>query len=224
MAEFLQGQIDFTRKLCAKAGHVKIEVTGEHVCPRCHQGVMIQRKGKNGIFWGCSNYPKCRLTCNDKEGQPDMEDAKSRAGRGGRSLAYAGAAAGTPAFGGQAAGYAGYSQRGQSGSAPSAADMAEFEALLAGGELYSYAPPAQKKKSWQSYQDKPRYSASPMEQSRKAGTLNQGEDKDKYLCPRCREGHLHLHRGKNGPFWGCSNYPRCTATFDDEKGAPVLNQ
>ena len=224
LAEFLQGQIDFTRKLCAKAGHVKIEVTGENVCPRCHQGVMIQRKGKNGIFWGCSNYPKCRLTCNDKEGQPDMEDAKSRAGRGGRSSAYASASAGAPVSGGQAAGYAGYSQRGQSGSAPSAADMAEFEALLAGGELYSYAPPAQKKKSWQSYQDKPRYSASPMEQSRKAGTLNQGEDKDKYLCPRCREGHLHLHRGKNGPFWGCSNYPRCTATFDDEKGAPVLNQ
>ena len=99
--------------------------------------------------------------------------------------------------------------------------MAEFEALLAGGELYSYAPPASN--NWQSWQDKPRYSASPMEQSKKAGTLDKGADKNKYLCPRCREGHLHLHKGKNGPFWGCSNYPRCTATFDDNKGTPFLD-
>ena len=224
LAEFLQGQIEFTKKLCAKAGNVKMEVTGDNVCPRCGQGVLQQRKGKNGIFWGCSNYPNCRMTCNDKEGQPDMEDAKNRAGyRGGTAPAvtYASAMEVPAAQTAPAAGYGSYSQRNQGSSAPSAADVAEFEALLAGGELYSYAPPAGN--SWQSYQDKPRYSASPMEQSKKAGTLDQGEDKNKYLCPRCREGHLHLHQGKNGPFWGCSNYPRCTATFDDDKGAPLLN-
>ena len=101
-----------------------------------------------------------------------------------------------------------------------AADLAEIDALLAGGQLYG-APPAGN--NWGGFQDKPRYSASPMEQSRKNGTLDKGDDGNKYLCPRCREGHLHLHKGKNGPFWGCSNYPRCTATFDDDKGAPLLN-
>ncbi|MGE3341561.1 MAG: topoisomerase DNA-binding C4 zinc finger domain-containing protein [Candidatus Altimarinota bacterium] len=25
-------------------------------------GVMVLRKGKNGLFWGCSGYPKCRAT------------------------------------------------------------------------------------------------------------------------------------------------------------------
>ena len=180
---------------------------------------MLQRKGKNGVFWGCSNYPQCRLTCNDKEGQPDMEDARSRAaGRSFVSSPTAGKAPRGEAAPANPAGYGSYSSRG--GGAPSAADLAEIDALLAGGELYG-APPAGN--NWGGFQDKPRYSASPMEQSRKNGTLDKGEDGNKYLCPRCREGHLHLHKGKNGPFWGCSNYPRCTATFDDDKGTPLLN-
>lgn len=32
-------------------------------CPRCN-GDLIERKGKNGPFYGCSNYPKCRYTKN----------------------------------------------------------------------------------------------------------------------------------------------------------------
>jgi len=30
----------------------------ENVCPRCG-GKLVERKGKNGVFIGCSNYPKC---------------------------------------------------------------------------------------------------------------------------------------------------------------------
>ena len=30
-------------------------------CPYCG-GILIKRKGKNGDFYGCSNYPKCRFT------------------------------------------------------------------------------------------------------------------------------------------------------------------
>lgn len=30
------------------------------ICPRCG-GELVERKGKYGIFWGCSNYPKCRF-------------------------------------------------------------------------------------------------------------------------------------------------------------------
>lgn len=32
-------------------------------CPRC-DGQLIKRQGKNGSFYGCSSYPKCRYTKN----------------------------------------------------------------------------------------------------------------------------------------------------------------
>ncbi len=38
-------------------------------CPRCG-APMILRNGKNGPFWGCSNYPECRMTADDKNGKP----------------------------------------------------------------------------------------------------------------------------------------------------------
>lgn len=31
------------------------------ICPKCG-GHLVQRNGKYGIFYGCSNYPKCRFT------------------------------------------------------------------------------------------------------------------------------------------------------------------
>ncbi len=31
---------------------------------------MFLRNGKNGAFWGCSNYPECKITANDKDGKP----------------------------------------------------------------------------------------------------------------------------------------------------------
>ncbi len=30
-------------------------------CPKCGSQLKL-RKGQNGSFWGCSNYPKCRYT------------------------------------------------------------------------------------------------------------------------------------------------------------------
>ncbi len=33
------------------------------ICPRCG-GQLVKRKGKNGSFWGCRNYPGCRFTQN----------------------------------------------------------------------------------------------------------------------------------------------------------------
>ena len=32
-----------------------------HRCPKCG-GYLVERKGKFGNFWGCSNYPNCRFT------------------------------------------------------------------------------------------------------------------------------------------------------------------
>ena len=31
------------------------------ICPKCG-GNLVERKGKYGDFWGCSNYPKCKYT------------------------------------------------------------------------------------------------------------------------------------------------------------------
>ncbi len=37
--------------------------------PSCG-AAMFLRNGKNGSFWGCSNYPECRMTADDKNGKP----------------------------------------------------------------------------------------------------------------------------------------------------------
>ena len=42
-------QVDFTNAIAGG------------VCPKC-SGTLVERKGKNGRFIGCSNYPKCRFT------------------------------------------------------------------------------------------------------------------------------------------------------------------
>jgi len=43
------------------------------LCPRCKNGVLRRRKGRNGIFWGCSQYPDCRASYPEgKDGKPDL--------------------------------------------------------------------------------------------------------------------------------------------------------
>lgn len=32
-----------------------------NICPRCG-GTIVEKKGKYGKFWGCSNYPNCKFT------------------------------------------------------------------------------------------------------------------------------------------------------------------
>ena len=172
------------------------------------------------------------MTCNDKDGQPDLEDAKARMARSFRSTAPAavsasqlarqsGGAVRTAPRPAQTMAYA------QTGAGPSAQDMADLNSLFAAADyeaqmaadMASYAASRPAPRQWQNWGDKPKYSASPLE---KAVKENKAAD-DKYLCPKCREGHLRLIRGKNGAFWGCTNYPRCTATFDDNKGMPLMD-
>ena len=91
LQDFLEGQVQFTRDLCNKAYDCKIApappsedkpyeapVFSDVKCPNCGKGVLVKRSGKNGEFWGCSNYPRCKMTCNDKDGQPNLEDAQQR--------------------------------------------------------------------------------------------------------------------------------------------------
>lgn len=202
LAEFLQGQIEFTKKLCQKALGVHIEVKGENICPRCHKGILVKRNGKNGMFWGCSNYPKCRMSCNDKDGKPDLNSAPKIWPANNSSVIAVNSR---------------YQQ-------PSAADMAELNSLLAAdyeanitADMQNYQ--SQLRSNSNQWTNKPKYSASPLEHLANNKTAVSDV---KYQCPRCLGGQLRKVNGKNGVFWGCSNYPRCTATFDDVKGKPLL--
>lgn len=74
--DFIAAQINFAKTLCEKAYAAKIATAGEqHACPRCKNGVLTKRHGKNGDFWGCTNYPRCRMTCDDKNGAPDLKNS-----------------------------------------------------------------------------------------------------------------------------------------------------
>jgi DNA topoisomerase-1 len=36
-------------------------------CPKCGTGDLAERKARRGnVFWGCTNYPKCDFTSNNK--------------------------------------------------------------------------------------------------------------------------------------------------------------
>ncbi|MGB1311519.1 MAG: DNA topoisomerase, partial [Leucothrix sp.] len=44
------------------------------VCPTCDRGHLVLRTSKaNHQFWGCSAFPACRTTFNDKKGRPDLD-------------------------------------------------------------------------------------------------------------------------------------------------------
>ena len=78
LEEFLEGQAKFTAELCEKAKTAQIQVPeGSYICDKCKSGIMVKRKGKYSEFWGCSNYPRCKNTYNDKDGMPDYEGKKN---------------------------------------------------------------------------------------------------------------------------------------------------
>lgn len=39
-------------------------------------------------------------------------------------------------------------------------------------------------------------------------------------CPKCHQGVLQLRNGTSGKFWGCSRYPLCKASYNDQEGQP----
>ena len=92
LKEFLEGQVEFTRELCEKANDCEIKpappsedvenkpVVSDVKCPLCKKGFMVKRRRRsdNNEFWGCSNYPSCKMACNDKDGQPNLEEALKR--------------------------------------------------------------------------------------------------------------------------------------------------
>ncbi|MGN0941473.1 MAG: DNA topoisomerase 3 [Selenomonadaceae bacterium] len=213
---FLGEQITFAKMMCEKATDVKMAAASSYECPRCHKGVLEKRHGKKGDFWGCTNFPRCRLTTNDIDGKPDMALAMRKANANGNSFTM---------------------------SAQDAADFQSFQsypreinsfedymAMRARdtnnnsryrGQSSSGYKAAESKSTYRhggQYKKQP--SAMPMEKLARANDKTTGASD--ILCPHCREGHLRRINGRNGYFWGCTNYPRCTATYDDNNGSPVL--
>ena len=76
LEDFLAGQVKFTTELVEAATTANF-TDAENIfkCPRCGSA-LTKRNGKNGEFWGCRNYPKCRATFNDKNGKPDFDGKK----------------------------------------------------------------------------------------------------------------------------------------------------
>ena len=70
LEEFLRQQAEFTTSICAGATRLDISVKGDYPCPQCGKGVLQPRNGRNGKFWGCSQYPACRAACDDNNGEP----------------------------------------------------------------------------------------------------------------------------------------------------------
>ena len=60
-----------------KARSARLIKEGAPKCPNCGSA-LVKRSGKNGEFWGCSSYPKCKTTFNDKDGKPDFNGKKSQ--------------------------------------------------------------------------------------------------------------------------------------------------
>lgn len=202
-AAFLAEQAAFARRLCQAALGVKLALQGDYPCPRCRQGVLVKRRGSKGDFWGCTNFPRCRMSCDDVGGKPRLAAME----RGARGPADAAGAASQP----------------RSAAAPfavtpmSEAEMAAFTASyqpeLSARSFLARQPLAARYKA-----KAPRPPAASLERTAKGAPVSD------ILCPRCREGHLRRIKGRNGDFWGCSNYPLCTATYDDGKGKPVLER
>lgn len=186
--EFLQMQANFTKDLCIKANKTVLVGQNEYKCPRCKRGVLVKRNGKNGTFWGCSNFPTCRMTCNDVDGKPDL-----------RTKTYVSSK---------------YSNVNYSNFYDT---LNEVEKTTDSGIISAWDLVLQNKTN-PSF-NKVKKSAMPLEKQAKQGTKNVNS---KYLCPHCKDGNLRRIHGKNGWFWACSNYPHCTATYDDNNGMPVI--
>lgn len=48
-------------------------------CPNCKTGLLVRRKGSNGFFHSCNQYPDCKTNFPDKAGKPDLNYKKPEA-------------------------------------------------------------------------------------------------------------------------------------------------
>ena len=49
------------------------------ICPICKVGQIIEKTGKYGKFFSCSNYPTCKSVCKSINGKPDLISLEAKA-------------------------------------------------------------------------------------------------------------------------------------------------
>ncbi|MHB8453648.1 MAG: topoisomerase DNA-binding C4 zinc finger domain-containing protein [Acidiferrobacterales bacterium] len=49
------------------------------------------------------------------------------------------------------------------------------------------------------------------------------ENQDASPCPHCGKP-LCRRRGPKGSFWGCTEFPTCRGSRNDDRGAPAVRQ
>ena len=175
-------------------------------CPDCGDGVLRRIKGKNGYFWGCSNYNRdgdpCKATFPDVRGKPGKAKAPIT-----KSTDHP-----CPACG------KGYLQR-RAGKKPGT----YWWGCNAYPACKHTAPDNDGKPGV--WGDKPATGKSSSKPGTGAKTANSrrgsstGFSGGGYRCPDCG-GELVQRSGSKGVFWGCKNYPKCKHTEPDAHGEP----
>lgn len=77
--QFLGKQTEFVTKYVEDAKTSTLSLPASHPCPVCKTGYLRRRKGARGDFWGCSAYPECKTSFDDKVGKPDLEGKQPKA-------------------------------------------------------------------------------------------------------------------------------------------------
>ncbi|WP_323123180.1 DNA topoisomerase [Burkholderia alba] len=71
-------------RIVAAIGAAPMTLPGRHACPVCKTGNLRRISGKDGFFWGCSNFradPPCKASYPDADGKPDV-NAKPKGQKG----------------------------------------------------------------------------------------------------------------------------------------------
>ncbi len=185
-----------------KEPHAEAGEADGHACPRCGKP-MVLRQGPRGPFWGCSGFPSCRCTAEDRDGAPKPETGAGAAGAGRGSRRASG-----------------------TGRTRSTKDRAAPEAPPA-----ETPPPGAAAADIIATPDFPPPDGAPgkgMDRPRRTVRAKQTKSEDnmngEHTCPRCGKP-LARRRGPRGSFWGCTGYPSCRYTAeDDEAPAPPMEQ
>ena len=183
-------------------------------CPNCEDGRLRRLKGKNGFFWGCSNYQRepnpCQTTLPDEHGKPGKRVEKSQDHP-------------CPACG------EGYLQRRPSKKKgtfwwgcdryPACTHSAPDNDGRPGA--WGERPPAGSDgtKTKAASGSKKGTASAGMKTNTTSDKKRKTIDKT-YLCTACGKGWLQARSGSRGAFWSCSNYPACTHSENDAQGVP----
>lgn len=167
VTEFSKGEIDKIKS------NETLFKSNAQKCPNC-AGDLVKRKGKdkNSYFWGCSNYPECKVSYQDNNGEPYIYlSVPCPVCEKGELLKY----------------------RGKNGA-------------------YWKCKNPECSKTFNDDKGRPDLSVK-----------EKPVPSEQYRCLECNS-KLVRHNGKKGFFWGCSTYPKCKTTYQDNNGEPIYNK